>query len=35
VTQVPLEETVLDYTTLYLSFELGRSFDPAHLSTPL
>lgn len=30
VTQVPLEETLLAYTTLYLSFELGRSFDPAH-----
>jgi hypothetical protein len=30
VTQAPLEETVLAYTTLYLSFELGRSFDPAH-----
>jgi hypothetical protein len=30
VTQMPLEETLLAYTTLYLSFELGRSFDPAH-----
>ena len=30
VTQAPLEEVLLDYTTLYLSFELGRSFDPTH-----
>jgi hypothetical protein len=30
VTQVPLEETLLAYTTFYLSFDLGRSFDPTH-----
>ena len=30
VTQVALEETLLAYTTFYLSFELDRSFDPAH-----
>ena len=30
VTRVPLEETLLAYTNLYLSFELGRSFDPTH-----
>ena len=30
VTHVALEETLLTYTTLYLSFELGRSFDPTH-----
>jgi hypothetical protein len=30
VTHLPVEETLLTYTTFYLSFELGRSFDPAH-----
>jgi hypothetical protein len=30
VTQLALEETLLTYTTFYLSFELDRSFDPAH-----
>ena len=30
VTQASLEETLLTYTTLYLSFELERSFDPTH-----
>jgi hypothetical protein len=30
VTQVPLQEILLAYTTFYLSVELDRSFDPAH-----
>jgi hypothetical protein len=30
VARISLEEILLAYTTFYLSFELGRSFDPTH-----
>ncbi|MGO8946518.1 MAG: hypothetical protein ACLQUY_02400 [Ktedonobacterales bacterium] len=29
ITQSPVDEMLLAYTTFYLSFDLGRSFDPA------
>jgi len=30
LTGLPLERALLDYTNVYVRFELGRAFDPAH-----